>query len=64
MTQKLPCTQALVRRLIAAARKEGLRITAIRPDGTILVHDGDAPLVPDATERLDGAPSRWLNVKA
>ena len=44
MTQKLPCTQALVRRLIAAARKEGLRITAIRPDGTILVHDGDAPL--------------------
>lgn len=41
-------TQAQIRRCIAAARKEGMRIVGIRPDGVVIVNDGDndAPLVP------------------
>jgi hypothetical protein len=37
MTRAVPFTQASVRRAIAAAQKAGLQVTAIRPDGTILV---------------------------
>jgi hypothetical protein len=37
MTRVVPFTQANVRRTIAAAQKAGLQVTAIRPDGTILV---------------------------
>lgn len=40
-------TQAQVRRLIQAARREGLRIAGLKPDGTVVVYDkGDNPLVP------------------
>jgi hypothetical protein len=35
MTRVVPFTQAGLRRAIEAARKAGLRVTAIRPDGTI-----------------------------
>jgi hypothetical protein len=40
MTRLPPFTQAQVKRAIAAAKKAGLRIIGIRPDGTIIVHDG------------------------
>jgi hypothetical protein len=33
MTARLPFTQSQVRRAIAAARKAGLRVVGIRPDG-------------------------------
>lgn len=41
MTKPVPFTQAGLKRAIAAARRSGLRVTGIRPDGTLLVDDGD-----------------------
>jgi len=47
MTKRTKVTQAQVRRIIQAARREGLRIAGIKPDGTVLVYDGwENPLVP------------------
>jgi hypothetical protein len=43
MTRVLPFTQASLRRAIEAARKAGLRVTSIRPDGTIIVDQQDCP---------------------
>jgi hypothetical protein len=37
MTKRLTCTQAQVRRIIRAAEREGYDITAIKPDGTLIV---------------------------
>jgi hypothetical protein len=42
VTKGLPFTQAAVRRAIAAARKEGLHVLCIRPDGTVVV--GESPI--------------------
>jgi hypothetical protein len=53
-----------VRRAIAAARKEGLRVTEIRPDGTLVVQDGDAPVAPLETQEHNDRASRWAEVKA
>jgi hypothetical protein len=39
MTRSIPFTQASLRRAIEAARKAGLYVTGIKPDGTILVSD-------------------------
>ncbi len=39
MTRALPFTQAGLRRAIEAARKAGLRVRRISPDGTLLVDD-------------------------
>lgn len=70
MTRRLPFTQAELRTAIAAARKEGLRVRGIRPDGTIMVDEGgpeiDGPvdvaanLAPDDTKH----ESKWTRVKA
>ena len=60
MTKALSFTQASLRRAIAAAKAAGLRVTGIRPDGTLLVNDGDnaAALVPaDGTGAHDDATS-------
>jgi hypothetical protein len=43
MTKVVSFTQASVRRAIEAARKAGLRVTAIRPDGTLIVDEKDNP---------------------
>ena len=59
MTKPLPFTQIGLRRAIAAARKEGLRVRGIRPDGTLLVDDGDNDLAPDSD-----APSKWKDTEA
>ena len=64
MTRPLPFTQAGLCRAIRAARKEGLRVAGIRPDGTLIVHDGadaiaDGPLVDQ-----DETPSKWEDIKA
>ena len=56
MTRAVPFTQAKVRRAIAAAKGAGLRVVGIRPDGTVLVQEGDAPIVP-AEERRQDAPA-------
>jgi hypothetical protein len=39
-----PFTQAQVKRAIAAAKKAGLRVIGIRPDGTIILYDGKGPI--------------------
>jgi hypothetical protein len=36
MTRALPFTKANLRRRITAAREEGLRVTGIKPDGTLI----------------------------
>jgi hypothetical protein len=47
MTKRVPFTQAQVRRVIQAARREGLRVAGIKPDGTVVVYDGgENPLAP------------------
>lgn len=56
MTARLPFTQARVARAVAAAKKAGLRVIGIRPDGTVLVQEGDAPIVPGG-EQQQSAPA-------
>jgi hypothetical protein len=52
MTRAIAFTQASLRRAIEAARKAGLRVTGIRPDGTLLVDDRDnSQPVDQAVER-------------
>jgi hypothetical protein len=64
MTARLAFTQRAIRTAIAAARKEGLCVHGIKPDGTVMVGDkprpdGAATLVP-----ADNAPSsRWGDVE-
>jgi len=53
MTRALPFTQAAIRRAIQAARKAGLRVKAIRPDGTIVVDEQSAESNPQATESVE-----------
>jgi hypothetical protein len=54
MTRSVPFTQASLRRAIEAARKSGLRVTGIRPDGTlIVVEQQDQKDNPQATESLE-----------
>jgi hypothetical protein len=44
MTKSASFTQAQVNRAIAAAKKAGLFIVGIRPDGTVIVYDGKRPI--------------------
>jgi hypothetical protein len=41
MTDKLPFTQAAIRRAIRAAERAGYRVGGVKPDGTVLVYSGD-----------------------
>lgn len=60
MSRAIPFTQAKVTRAIAAARKAGLRVVGIRPDGTVLVQEGDAPIVPvEVTSQDAPAGTSW-----
>lgn len=67
MTRALPFTQASLRRAIEAARKAGLRVTGIRPDGTLVVDGGENSA--DAIVHLPASgqpivPSKWEDVEA
>jgi hypothetical protein len=68
MTKPLPFTQASLRRAIAAARKEGLRIAGIRPDGTLITTiAGENPaieLVGSAASGESEARSKWQDIEA
>jgi hypothetical protein len=67
MTRALPFTQASLRRAIAAARKEGLRVRGIRPDGTLILDTGDDPaeaIVSLAPDGQASVPSKWEDVEA
>jgi hypothetical protein len=60
MTAREPFTRAKVKRAIAAARASGLRVVGIRPDGVVLVQEGDAPVVPGAEQQQDApATTSW-----
>lgn len=66
MTKQLPFTQQAVRRAIAAARKEGLHVLMIRPDGSVVV--GETPIkisdvTPTAPAATDDADSVWDHYK-
>jgi hypothetical protein len=52
MTKRAVCTEVQGRRDIKAALRCGLRVTAIRPDGWVIVRD-DADLVPAPAPALD-----------
>jgi hypothetical protein len=67
MTRPLPFTQASLKRAINAARKAGLRVTGIKPDGTLVVNDGDNS--PGAVagawdDRNTAEVSKWGDVQA
>lgn len=42
MSRPLPFTKASIRRAVAGAREAGLRILEIKPDGSIVVDDGQS----------------------
>lgn len=60
MTRRLPATRAAIRTAIMAAQEAGLRVTGVRPDGTVLTAPdlSEAPLLTldpkprDAREKL------------
>lgn len=65
MTDKLPFTQQSLRRAIEAARKAGLHVLAIRPDGTVIV--GEHPVDSSKLAPLNAAEAEdaiWKDVKA
>jgi hypothetical protein len=65
MTKRAIATQAQVRRNIKAARLEGLHVAAIKPDGTIIISDGDFPISP-TIDLDDKSPvaSKWEDIEA
>jgi len=60
MTRALPFTEHGLRRAIKAVHKSGLRVAGVRPDGTVIVCDGDNPLAPIPSVTQDAeALQRW-----
>lgn len=71
MTKALPFTQAGLTRAIRAARAAGMRVTAICPDGTVLVDDSSGgTLASTDVGAQSGAPlpapdaAEWGEVEA
>lgn len=65
MTKPLPFTQASIRRAVKAARKEGLHVLGIRPDGTVIVGDNPNIGVPALPPTVNnGASSKWDDIEA
>ncbi len=68
MTKALPFTKAGLKRAIAAAREAGMRVTGIRPDGTLMVIDDDPTLAPSSPTRDNPFPANnddvWSQVAA
>jgi hypothetical protein len=65
MTRALPFTEHGLRRAIKAVHKSGLHVAGVRPDGTVLVYDGENPLVlVDAAPQDAEALHRWGDKQA
>jgi hypothetical protein len=64
MTRALPFTQASLRRAIEAARKAGLRVRRIRPDGTLIVDDASESIAEIVSVEEDEGLSKWEDVEA
>lgn len=67
MTRPAPFTEAALRRAIRAAEKAGYRVGGVKPDGTVLVYDGEKTrpdvLNPGAAGH-DAEASEWEVFKA
>lgn len=66
MTARLPFTQAGLVRAISAAKKAGLCVRGIKPDGTIVVDnaDGGVALAPESIDPSPDDLSKWEDVEA
>jgi hypothetical protein len=64
MTKRAVCTEVQVRRNIKAALRSGLRVAAIRPDGWVIVRDGDDLIPAPALDDRAALPSKWSDVEA
>jgi hypothetical protein len=64
MTKRVPFTEAAVRRAIAAARKAGLAVGAVRiePNGAVTIFQ--TGIEPPSASADDPAKSKWLDVEA
>ena len=63
MTRPLPFTEHSLTRAIRAARKAGLRVSGIKPDGTLIVDDR-LTVAPSSVDILNTAHDRWGDVEA
>jgi hypothetical protein len=67
VTKRATATQAQVRRMIKAAKWEGLHVAGIRPDGTVVTYSGEhnplAPVDRGATD-LSGSLDEWMAKRA
>jgi hypothetical protein len=63
MTKRVPFTEAAVRRAIAAARKAGLAVAAVRiePNGAVTIFQ--TGIEPPSASADDPAKSKWLDVE-
>jgi hypothetical protein len=64
MTRALPFTEHSLRRAIVGARKAGLRVTGIRPDGTLVVQESADPVAEWVPPLQPDTSSRWGDVEA
>lgn len=64
MSRALPFTQAGVLRAIRAVEKAGLRVAGVRPDGTVIVDNGQIGLAPAEMDAPNRTPSKWEDVQA
>jgi uncharacterized protein GlcG (DUF336 family) len=64
MTKPLPFTELSVRRAIAAARKEGVKVGAVKvdPNGAVTVFDES--IAPAIAPTQDASPSPWEDIEA
>ena len=64
MTKPVPFTEAAVRRAIAAARKAGLAVAAVRiePNGAVTIFQNGIEPPSPSNENPDR--SKWLDVEA
>jgi hypothetical protein len=62
MTRALPFTEQSLR-AITAARKAGLYVRGIRPDGTLIVHDESEPVVDPSPIGQLGTSSKWEDIQ-
>jgi hypothetical protein len=64
MTRSLPFTELGLRRAIAAARKSGLEVTGIRPDGTLMVHEPKEGIIGPLPVEEKQVAAKWEDVEA
>jgi hypothetical protein len=65
MTLRLAFTEATIKRAVAAARKAGVEVNAVRiePDGTVTVFQQGGIASPPSPDE-NPAHSKWLDVEA